>query len=102
MARSSYELVEMENPALLADVESQIVMSDQADRIREAMSKLSPSQRIVIELGYFEGLSQTEMAEKLGQPLGAIKTSVRTALKSMWDDLGVVSSALIRPTLPMI
>jgi RNA polymerase sigma-70 factor (ECF subfamily) len=93
MARSSYELVEMENPALFANVESQIVMSDQADRIREAMSKLSPSQRIVIELAYFEGLSQTEMAEKLGQPLGTIKTWVRTALKNLREDLGVVASA---------
>ena len=40
-----------------------------------------PNQRQVIELAYFEGLSQTEMAERMGQPLGTVKTWVRTALK---------------------
>jgi RNA polymerase sigma-70 factor (ECF subfamily) len=92
MSRSSYELVEMENPALFANPESQIVTSDQAARIREALSKLNPSQRNVIELAYFEGLTQTEMAEKMGQPLGTIKTWVRTALKNLRDELGVAAS----------
>jgi len=93
MARSSYELVEMENPALFANLESQVIASDQASRIREALSKLNASQRNVIELAYFDGLSETEMAEKLGQPLGTIKTWVRTALKNLRDQLGVVASA---------
>src|SRR5262249_48575090 len=92
MARSSYELVEMENPALFANLEEQVVTSDQSRRIREALSKLNPTQRNVIELAYFEGLSQTEMAEKLGQPLGTIKTWIRTALKNLRDQLGVVAS----------
>jgi RNA polymerase sigma-70 factor (ECF subfamily) len=93
MARSSYELVEMENPALFANLESRVLQADQAGRIREAMSKLSPSQRSVIELAYFEGLSQTEMAEKMGQPLGTVKTWVRAALKSLREHLGVAASA---------
>ncbi len=93
MARSSFELVEMENPALFANLETQIVVSDQASRIREAMSKLNASQRSVIELAYFEGLSQAEMAEKMGQPLGTIKTWVRTALKNLREHLGVVAPA---------
>ena len=93
MARSSFELVEMENPALFANLETQIVVSDQASRIREAMSKLNASQRNVIELAYFEGLSQAEMAEKMGQPLGTIKTWVRTALKNLREHLGVVAPA---------
>jgi len=85
--------VEMENPALFANLETQIVVSDQASRIREAMSKLNASQRSVIELAYFEGLSQAEMAEKMGQPLGTIKTWVRTALKNLREHLGVVAPA---------
>jgi RNA polymerase sigma-70 factor (ECF subfamily) len=93
MARSSFELVEMENPSLFANLEKQVVVSDQASRIRRAMSKLSASQRSVIELAYFEGLSQTEMAEKMGQPLGTIKTWMRTALKNLREDLGVVATA---------
>src|SRR5439155_3251435 len=76
MARSSYELVEMENPALFANLEEQVLTSDQSKRVREALAKLNATQRNVIELAYFEGLSHTEMAEKLGQPLGTIKTWV--------------------------
>jgi RNA polymerase sigma-70 factor (ECF subfamily) len=93
MARSSYELVELENPALFANVESQIASSEQAQRVREALEKLNPNQRTVIELAYFEGLSQSEMAEKMGQPLGTIKTWVRTALKNLREQLGVVAPA---------
>jgi len=93
MARSSYELVEMENPALFANLENQVIAADQASRIRGAMSKLSASQRSVIELAYFEGLSQTEIAEKLGQPLGTIKTWARTALKNLREQLGVEATA---------
>jgi RNA polymerase sigma-70 factor (ECF subfamily) len=93
MARSSFELVEMENPSLFANLESQIVLSGQASRIREAMSKLNASQRSVIELAYFEGLSQTEIAEKMGQPLGTIKTWARTALKNLREHLGAVAVA---------
>src|SRR5439155_6098373 len=47
MARSSYELVELENPALFANLESQLVSSDQAQRVREALEKLHPNQRTV-------------------------------------------------------
>ena len=92
MARSSYELVEMENPALFANLESQVMVSELAGRVRGVMSKLNSSQRSVIELAYFEGLSQTEMAEKLGQPLGTIKTWVRTALKNLREELGVAAA----------
>ncbi len=92
MARSSYELVEMENPALFANLESQMMVSDLAGRVREAMSKLNSSQRSVIELAYFDGLSQTEIAERLGQPLGTVKTWVRTALKNLREELGVAAS----------
>jgi RNA polymerase sigma-70 factor (ECF subfamily) len=93
MARSAYELVEMENPALFANLESQMVNSDQARRIREALTKLNPTQRSVIELAYFEGLSQTKLAEKMGQPLGTIKTWVRTALTNLRAELGAVAPA---------
>jgi RNA polymerase sigma-70 factor (ECF subfamily) len=93
MARSSYELVEVESPSLFANLEKEVVTADQARRMREALSRLDPNYRKVIELAYFEGLSQTEMAEKLSQPLGTIKTWVRAALKSLRDTLGVAAPA---------
>jgi RNA polymerase sigma-70 factor (ECF subfamily) len=46
-----------------------------------------------VELAYFEGLSQPEMSAKMGQPLGTIKTWVRTALQSLRDELGVAVSS---------
>ena len=69
-----------------------MLAADQMRRIRDALAKLNPNQRAVIELAYFEGLSQTEMAEKLREPLGTIKTWVRAALKNLRDELGVVAS----------
>ncbi len=92
MARSSYELVEIENPNLFIDPETGVLAADRMRRIREALARLNPNQRAVIELAYFEGLSQTEMAEKLREPLGTIKTWVRAALKNLRDELGVVAS----------
>ena len=67
--------------------------ADNARKIKSAVEKLNPNQRQVIELAYFEGLSQTEMAERMGQPLGTVKTWVRSALKNLRDDLGAVVPA---------
>jgi len=43
---------------------------------------------MVLELAYFEGMSQTEMAERMKQPLGTVKTWVRTALRSLREEIG--------------
>jgi RNA polymerase sigma-70 factor (ECF subfamily) len=87
------ELDETEHPSLFRDMERDILNSDLVRRVRAAMGKLSADQRQVIELAYFEGLSQTEMAERLGEPLGTVKTRVRTALKNLRDDLEAVVPA---------
>jgi RNA polymerase sigma-70 factor (ECF subfamily) len=91
--RNALELQETEHPALFADFEKDIIRADRVARVKEALGKLSANQRTVIELAYFEGLSQTEMAERTGQPLGTIKTWVRTALKSLRDELGTAVPA---------
>jgi len=75
MSAGALELDRMENPALFSGFED------------SALSKLTPSQRTVIELAYFEGMSQTEMADRLKQPLGTVKTWVRSALKILRDEL---------------
>lgn len=53
-----------------------------------AVQSLSPEHRQVIELAYYQGLSQSEIAEVLGWPLGTVKTRVRTAmevLRAKWN-----------------
>tara|TARA_Y100000588_G_scaffold61955_2_gene61239 strand:+ start:819 stop:1031 length:213 start_codon:yes stop_codon:yes gene_type:complete len=53
------------------------------ERIMRALATVPESQREVIMLSYFEGYSQSEMADKLGQPLGTIKTRVRLAMQKL-------------------
>lgn len=51
--------------------------------VREALGTLPVEQRSVIELSYFSGLTQVEIAERTGQPLGTVKTRMRLALKKL-------------------
>jgi RNA polymerase sigma-70 factor (ECF subfamily) len=78
---------ETDHPALHTDMEREILGSDRARRIRAALNRLSPNQRVAIELSYFGGLSQLEVAARMGHPLGTVKTWVRMALKKLRDDL---------------
>jgi RNA polymerase sigma-70 factor, ECF subfamily len=92
-ARNTLELDSTEHPLLYSDMEKDLLSADNARRVKAAMEKLSPHQRQVNELAYFEGLSQTEMAERMGQPLGTVKTWVRTALRNLRDELGTAVPA---------
>lgn len=87
MALNCFELEEREHPSMFVNMEQDLLSADNARRIRAAMSRLNANQKQVIELAYFEGLSQTEMAERLGQPLGTVKTWARTALKVLRDEM---------------
>ena len=64
--------------------------------VQNALARLSPEQRQVIEIAYYEGLSRREIAEKLGQPLGTVKTRIRTAKMALRDLL----YPLIAPETP--
>jgi RNA polymerase sigma-70 factor (ECF subfamily) len=56
-------------------------------RVHRAVAQLSPEQRAVIELAYWKELSQSEIAEALGLPLGTVKTRTRRALARLADML---------------
>jgi RNA polymerase sigma-70 factor, ECF subfamily len=82
-----------EHPAMFRDWEGQMLDGVQLERVRTALSRLTDHQRTVIELAYFEGLSHSEMAERIQQPLGTIKTWIRGALKTLRDELGAPTPA---------
>lgn len=80
-----------EHPGAFRDWEGDMLDGVRLDQVRTALTKLSDNQRAVIELAYFEGLSHSEMAEKMQQPLGTVKTWIRTALRTLRDDLSVAT-----------
>ena len=53
-----------------------------------ALNRLSSEQRIVLELSYYEGLTQEEIAERLKEPLGTIKSRIRAALMKLRSAFG--------------
>ena len=61
--------------------------------VTKALEDLSPNQREVIRLAYFEGMSQSEMATQMKQPLGTVKSWVRTAMANLRREVADFQSA---------
>ncbi|MDQ3930430.1 MAG: sigma-70 family RNA polymerase sigma factor [Chloroflexota bacterium] len=57
--------------------------NERGQLVREALDKLNEAQRQAIMLAYYEGLTQVEIAEKLRQPLGTVKTRTRSAMRQL-------------------
>ncbi len=70
------------------DIESFTVRNEMAGRVRAALQALPEAQREAMELAYFEGLTQSEIAKRTGEPLGTVKTRLRTALATLKAELG--------------
>jgi RNA polymerase sigma-70 factor, ECF subfamily len=66
-----------------ADSSSGAEREEQRRLVRAALSALPTEQRTTLELAYFAGLSQSEIAEKMNEPLGTVKTRTRMALQKL-------------------
>jgi RNA polymerase sigma-70 factor, ECF subfamily len=56
------------------------VLSDTRQAVQEALQSLPQQQRVPLEMAYFQGMSHTEIATALGQPLGTVKDRIRTGM----------------------
>ena len=72
-------------PAAPETVEDEAALGFQRRVVQEALRRLPPEQREALELGYYGGLTQSELAERLGQPLGTIKSRMFTGLSRLRD-----------------
>ena len=81
----SIELPEI--PARNPGPEMALLSSDAIHRVRSVMRELDETLRAPVELAYFEGLSQSEIAARLNQPLGTVKTRLRNAVAKLRDAL---------------
>ena len=87
--RANREILE-EKEGLFADtflsaqnIEEEVSRTELRQRLTTALFKLPTEQRQAVELAYFEGPTQSEIASRTGSPLGTVKTRVRTAMQSL-------------------
>ena len=72
-----------ENSVAFATLDNRSTQNLLLEKVRTVMSSLPQAQREAVEFAYFEGMSHSEIAEKTGQPLGTIKTRIRSAMEML-------------------
>lgn len=77
--------------SLAANPEEASAAAEMRRTVQAALLALTPEQRQVIEIAYYSGLSHSEIAAKLGVPLGTVKTRIRTAMVRLRDLLRPLS-----------
>ena len=82
---------ELPSVVVLPQYEKVIDEKRRAEQVRSLISALQPRQKQAIELAYFQGLSHTEIAEELQEPLGTVKSWIRNGLIRLKEGLEATS-----------
>jgi RNA polymerase sigma-70 factor (ECF subfamily) len=78
---------ELPSVVVAPDYEKALDEKRRAERVRALLASLIPQQKKAIELAYFEGLSHSEIAEALKEPLGTVKSWIRNGLLRLKEGL---------------
>ena len=84
---TSDERAAMNIPDGTVPQDMQLLSAEQVKRLQMALQELSAPQRVALELAYYEGLTHAEVAERLEEPLGTVKTRIRQAVIKLRESL---------------
>lgn len=80
---------------LITDAEQDAIYAERGQIVRTALEELSEEQRQVLLMAYFDGFSQSEIAEKLASPLGTVKTRMRAGMTKLREILNLQAPNLL-------
>ena len=85
----THEAAQQESPGEHTSPEGadNVFMQERRERVRRELAKLPPEQREVLEMAFYQGLTQTEIATRADIPLGTVKTRTLLAMKKLRNAL---------------
>ncbi len=58
----------------------QILLTEERERVNTALSQLPAEQRVLVEMAFYDAMSHSEIADRVGEPLGTVKSRIRQGL----------------------